>query len=265
MRFGDGLIILGNGAILAIWPFATIRRFDGPDGNLRLGATHAAELARLDIRAPDLAALVLCHCPGLAGAGGQAPIRVGRIIAGSVAAAAAIVGMIWFGVPVIADQAAEILPLSWEKPLGQAVGKQVQVYFGVKTCTAPSGIAAVDRLVGQLQSVATLPIPPELVVLQSHTTNALALPGGRVYVLSGLTDYAVTPDELAGVFAHEFGHISHRGGLRRLLRNGGTGYLIGLLFGDVSGAGAALLWCEQRSAAPIRGTPKTPPMALRLR
>ena len=134
LRFGDGLIILEDGETIAAWPFVDIRRFDAPEGTLRLGATNAADLARLDIRVPDLAGLVLRHCPDIAGAGGLAQIHVCRIVGCSVAAAAAIIGMIWFGVPVIADQVTEILPLSWEKPLGQAVDGQVRVLFGGTEC-----------------------------------------------------------------------------------------------------------------------------------
>jgi predicted Zn-dependent protease len=78
-------------------------------------------------------------------------------------------------------------------------------------------------------------------VLQSGVPNAFALPGGRVYVLSTLLTVSQTPDELAGVLAHEFGHVTHRDGLRRVIRDGGTSFLIGLMFGDVTGAGAVLM------------------------
>src|SRR5437764_872761 len=75
----------------------------------------------------------------------------------------------------------------------------------------------------------------------SSLPNAFALPGGRVYVLSGLLAQAQSPDELAGVLAHEFGHVVHRDGVRRLIRDGGTSFLVGLMFGDVSGSGAVLM------------------------
>ena len=71
--------------------------------------------------------------------------------------------------------------------------------------------------------------------------NAFALPGGRVYLLSGLLAKSQTPDELAGVLSHELGHVARRDGLRRLIREGGTSFLIGLLFGDVTGSGAVLM------------------------
>ncbi len=148
--------------------------------------------------------------------------------------------MIWFGVPVLADQVAEAMPPGWEKPLGDAVDKQIRVIFSGEECAYPSGARALAKLVGRLQSAAALPIAPEPAVLRSSVANAFALPGGKVYVLSALLARAQSPDELAGVLAHELGHVAHRDGLRRLIRDGGTGFLVGLLFGDVSGAGAAL-------------------------
>ncbi|MBC7636639.1 MAG: M48 family metallopeptidase [Acetobacteraceae bacterium] len=184
---------------------------------------------------------MLLHCPDIAGMGGRASIKVSGIVAWSFAATAAIIGMIWFGVPIIADQVTELLPLSWEKPLGQAVDGQVRALFGGTECTAPAGIAALGKLVAKLQLAAKLPIRPDPVVLKSSVPNAFALPGGRIFILSDLIGKAGSPDELAGVLAHEFGHVAHRDGLRRLLRDGGTGYLLGLLFGDVTGAGAALV------------------------
>jgi Zn-dependent protease with chaperone function len=167
-------------------------------------------------------------------------ISVARIVAWSLAAAVVIVGLVWYGVPVVADQLAEALPISWEQPLGEAVDKQIRVLFPGNPCTAPDGRAALSKLVTELQAAARLPIAPDPIVLRSPIPNAFALPGGRVYVLSTLLNRAKSPDELAGVLAHEFGHVSHRDGLRRLIRDGGTAFLVGLLFGDVSGAGAAL-------------------------
>jgi Zn-dependent protease with chaperone function len=132
------------------------------------------------------------------------------------------------------------MPLGWERPLGQAIDQQVRAVFPGAPCTKPDGKAALAKLVEELQSAAHLPIAPDPVVLHSGIPNAFALPGGRVYILSALLDRAQSPDELAGVLAHEFGHVSHRDGVRHLIRDGGTAFLVGLLFGDISGAGAAL-------------------------
>ena len=42
------------------------------------------------------------------------------------------------------------------------------------------------------------------------------------------------------MIGHELGHVAHRDHLRAMIYNGGTSFLIGLLFGDVTGAGAAI-------------------------
>jgi Zn-dependent protease with chaperone function len=240
VRFADGLDILEGGLRLATWRYANMRRLHAQAGIMRLWCTDAPPLARLELREPAVQASVEHLCPALTGPGGAQPISVWRIAAWSLAAAAAIVGTIWFGVPVAADQLAEILPLRWEHPLGQAMDKQVHALFPGATCTRPEGRAALVKLVATLQSAAQLPIPPDPVVLRSPVANAFALPGGRIYVMSGLIDRAHSADELAGVLAHEFGHVAHRDGVRRLIRDGGTAFLVGLLFGDISGAGAVL-------------------------
>jgi Zn-dependent protease with chaperone function len=230
-RFTGAIVIVQDGETLACWDYPTVRRVDAPADAMRLWSTEAAPLARLEVEQ---------LCSDLTGPGGVKPISVARIAGWSLAAAVVIGGMIWFGVPLAADQLAEVMPLSWERPLGQAIDQQVRAVFPGAQCTRPEGKAALGKLVSELQSAAHLPIAPDPVVLNSRVPNAFALPGGRVYILSALLDRAQSPDELGGVLAHEFGHVSHRDGIRRLIRDGGTGFLVGLLFGDISGAGAAL-------------------------
>ena len=70
--------------------------------------------------------------------------------------------------------------------------------------------------------------------------NAIALPGGRVYVFERLIDKANTPDGLAGVIAHEMGHVAHRDGVRSVIEAAGPSFLFGMLIGDFSGGGAAV-------------------------
>ena len=52
-------------------------------------------------------------------------------------------------------------------------------------------------------------------VLNSPVVNAFALPGGYVYVTRGLVALADTEAELAGVLAHEIGHVAARHGAQR--------------------------------------------------
>jgi predicted Zn-dependent protease len=77
-------------------------------------------------------------------------------------------------------------------------------------------------------------------VLSATLPNAFALPGGRIYLTDGLLQKARHVDEIAGVIAHELGHVQNRDVLRTIIQNGGTSFLIGLLFGDVTGASAVV-------------------------
>lgn len=46
-------------------------------------------------------------------------------------------------------------------------------------------------------------------VVDDKDVNALSLPGGHIYVNSGLVEIAESDDEIAGVLAHEIAHASH--------------------------------------------------------
>jgi Zn-dependent protease with chaperone function len=84
-------------------------------------------------------------------------------------------------------------------------------------------------------------MPVRVAVLSSPVPNAVALPGGRIYLFEGLIARARSPDEVAGVLAHELGHVANRDAMRGLIQVGGTSFLLGLLFGDVTGSGAVIL------------------------
>ena len=66
-------------------------------------------------------------------------------------------------------------------------------------------------------------------------------PGGHVYVFEGLLAKSETPDELAGVIAHEMGHVVHRDGTRAVLESAGLSFLFGMMLGDFVGGGAVVI------------------------
>jgi len=77
-------------------------------------------------------------------------------------------------------------------------------------------------------------------VIDEEEVNAISLPGGFVYIYKGLVDKAGSDDELAGVIAHEVGHIVARHSIKKL--QGYQGYsLLRILIAQapVSGSGGA--------------------------
>lgn len=236
----EGIAILSGGAELAFWRHGDLHRADAPAGILRIGAEGAPELARLEIRDPALQDALAKRVPGLGGRrrGGEATAR--QIVLWSLAAAVSLVLTVVYLVPLLADRLAPLVPIPIERRVGEAVDNQVRTLFGGELCTGAPGAAALARLSAQLTGAADLPMPADIAVLRSEIVNAVALPGGRVYVFEGLLDAADSPDELGGVLAHELGHIAGRDGLRKLLETSGSAFLLGLLFGDVTGGGALI-------------------------
>jgi Zn-dependent protease with chaperone function len=182
---------------------------------------------------------VQSQCPVLnAGNGGSSQTL--RIVVYSAAALASFLAVLIYGVPLLADRLALVVPASVERRLGEGVDKQVRYVLGGKVCDRAAGRVVLDRLIDRLQGAAGLTIAVDVQVLATHLPNAFALPGGKVYVSDGLLQKAKNADEVAGVIAHELGHLHHRDGLRKVIQTGGTAFLVGILFGDVLGGGAIL-------------------------
>jgi Zn-dependent protease with chaperone function len=237
LTFGDRLELHEFAETLVEWSYADIRRVDGPSGILRLTCLTAPVLARLEIRDAATAAELISRCtqldenfPGHRG--------VAAIVGWSLAAAVSIVGVVLFGVPLAADRLAPLVPQAFERRLGDVAEGQVKLLFGGEACDNASGQAAFAKLVKTVRESAGLDTSIQAAVVSTPIPNAFALPGGKVYVFNGLLAKAESPDEIAGILAHEFGHLTHRDSTRQLIYNGGTSFLIGLLFGDITGSGA---------------------------
>ncbi|MFQ3456487.1 M48 family metallopeptidase [Bradyrhizobium sp. UFLA01-814] len=239
LKLSDALEIREDGALLARWAFHDIRRADSPSGLLRLSCLTAPPLARLDIRDAGLTAALVARCDALEEG---LPNRrgVAAIVGWSLAAAVSIVLVVLFGVPLAAERLTPLVPDSFERRIGDVAEAQVKVLFDGKPCGNPAGQAAFAKLVGKLRQSAGFDTSVQSGVLATSVPNAFALPGGKVYLFDGLLEKAENPDEIAGVLAHELGHLRHRDSMRELIHNGGTSFLIGLLFGDVTGSGALI-------------------------
>jgi Zn-dependent protease with chaperone function len=236
---GDALEVREDGAASVFWAYDDIRQADSPPGMLRVNCLSAPPLARLEVRDNGLAAALVARCPRLheSRLDGRATLK---IIGWSVAAVVSIVLVVLFAIPFAADRLAPMVPQALEQRLGDAAAAQIKTIFGGKSCHAADGQKAFEKLVGTLREAAGLDTTVASSVVATPVPNALALPGGQMLLFSGLIDKADNPDEIAGVLAHELGHLKHRDNLRNMIHDGSTSFLIGLLFGDVTGSGAAI-------------------------
>jgi len=98
-----------------------------------------------------------------------------------------------------------------------ALGKQLaqEVERQAKIVDDPIVAEYVNRLGQNLVRNSDAKVPFTIKVIQSEEVNAFALPGGFFFVNSGLILKADNEAELAGVMAHEIGHVAARHGTRQ--------------------------------------------------
>jgi Zn-dependent protease with chaperone function len=247
-----GLRILATDRrVLADWIYADLRRLSAPDGVLRLGHRGEMMLARLEIREESLCDTIEDRAVTL-DRSGAAERRLRRKVVGlSLAAIGSLFVTAIFGVPALTSRLMPFVPLSIEQKLGNAVDKEVAgsldaghlgaAFFCGKGAGETQGRVALGKLIGELSAAAALPFQLHVDVVRRPEPNAFALPGGHIYVYQGLIDKADTPDELAGVLAHEMGHVAYRDGTRTVLQTAGLSFLFGMMLGDFVGGGAVVI------------------------
>jgi Zn-dependent protease with chaperone function len=247
------LCIIGDdrGSLVDEWNYADLRGRSAPAGILRLGRRGEEALARLVIRDATLAAAIEERAPSLDRGGAADRALRRRVVVLSLAAIASLVLTAIFGMPVLADRITPLVPLGVEKKFGEAIDKQIGPLLdtGERGAAFQCGIGAsgaagrrsLDKLVRRLDVAANSPYHPRVDVVRRKQANAFALPGGHVYVFEGLLAKSQTPDELAGVIAHEIGHVVHRDGTRAVLQSAGLSFLFGMLLGDFVGGGAVVI------------------------
>ena len=96
----------------------------------------------------------------------------------------------------------------------------------------------------------------ETAVFVDNEPNAFALPGGKVGVYTGIFTVAKNQDELAGVIAHEIGHVIANHHNERITRQMGTQtglQIVGALLGSRYGEGVGNAAVEGGSIAAQAG------------
>ena len=102
----------------------------------------------------------------------------------------------------------------------QAAPEMAQKYGG--EATDPAAQAAVEQLGQELVSRTDAGKTPYRyqfhLLADDSTVNAFALPGGQIFITKGLYKNLKTKGELAGVLAHEVGHVAARHSAQQLAK-----------------------------------------------
>ena len=110
---------------------------------------------------------------------------------------------------VVAEQAAQEMPLLRDEPI----------------------VRFVRELGGHIVERAdTTGRQYEFRVVDSDVANAFAIPGGFIFVNRGILERAGNASELAGVLAHEIGHVVERHGLEQMAKAQNTNTIVALVY-----------------------------------
>ena len=127
-----------------------------------------------------------------------------------------------------------------ERRIGQEAAADIE-----KNAPIVSGPVAdwVERVGKKLVAVSDKEFTYDFHVIDSPEINAFCLPGGHIYVYTGLRKVVKTDDELAAVLAHEITHAEEHHYAKASAKSNGRGTLLAvgsILLGLPAAAGQAL-------------------------
>jgi predicted Zn-dependent protease len=133
--------------------------------------------------------------------------------------------------PATGQREFNIVSESQEISMGQQSHQQIIQQFGVYS-EKPELTRRVTDIGRRLAAASERPnLPWHFTILDSPMVNAMALPGGYIYITRGMLERINSEDELAGVLGHEIAHVTARHAAQRISRAQAAQF--GMLLGAV--------------------------------
>jgi predicted Zn-dependent protease len=162
-----------------------------------------------------------------------------------------IAALVFVVLKLLPGPAAFLLPEKWREAIGEAA--ETSMTAGVQRCQTKEADLALSAMAGRLAD-GNGDLPSFSVrVFNLPVVNAFALPGGRIVLTMPLIAQAETPEEVAGVLAHELGHAAYRHPEAELIRQAGLTLIVSALTNGGGSsftalAGSAAILSYSRSA-----------------
>lgn len=121
--------------------------------------------------------------------------------------------------PATGKREFNIVSESQEIAIGQQSHQQIIRQFGTYD-EKPELNRLVDRVGKKLSAASERPeLPWTFTILDTPMINAMALPGGYIYITRGMLERINSEDELAGVLGHEIAHVTARHSAQQISRS----------------------------------------------
>jgi predicted Zn-dependent protease len=229
---GSSIAISGASVGKIHWPVVGLHAIDPPALGNVFRLTHDGwPGARLVLRDEAFIVSLIERAPQLKG--GVSGGDVAKIVAWIVGGLAFVAVASWAVLYLMPDQLAHVMPNSWRIRSGNTI--EAAMADGAKRCNTPEGQAALGTVIADLAEGT-----PDLPAVSVHiydipVMNAFAVSGGNIIVTRKLLDLTEAPEELAGVLAHEIGHVNYRHPEAQMIRLTGFQVLISVVTGSNGG------------------------------
>ena len=117
-----------------------------------------------------------------------------------------------------------------EEELGDLMKDGIWNEFpAVRSQRADSAIEVISKRL--LDAVDSTPYRYQFRVIKSEDVNAFTIPGGNIYIFSGLLTMSDSPEEVAAVLAHEIAHAEKRHVVNKIIKEFSIAVVVGILAG----------------------------------
>lgn len=118
--------------------------------------------------------------------------------------------------------------VGYEKSIGKQLSREVEKECSILRITTLQEY--VDHIGQKLaQNVGDSPFSYSFKIIDEDEINAFALPGGYIFLYRGLLENVDNEAQLAGVLAHEMGHVEARHATERISKLQGFNFLLNIV------------------------------------
>jgi Zn-dependent protease with chaperone function len=233
-----GLHFSGERVPAETWSLSGLAAIDPPHMGHALRLSHDSQTgARLSIRNDAFTQQLLLVAPHLKG--GFHPQRALRLFLWIAGGLSILAGLIYLTLNFAPQTLAVLLPDAWSKRVGEQM--EASLVQNAKVCQTPGGVKAIAAMLATLAEGNPDMPPLRVRIYDIPIMNAFALPGGHIVLTRGLLREASEPGEVAGVLAHEIGHVAHHHPEAQMLRIAGMQVLISVATGTSGGTNTSSL------------------------
>ena len=229
---GTNLFFSGTGVAASTWTIKGLHPLDPPSPGQPFRLTHVDKPgARLVVRDEAFIKTLVSSSSHLKG--GYSWADIGNIVGWTAGGLAAVAALTYISMVLLPDKIAKILPNDWRNRVGRQM--ETTVVEGARICSTPKGDAALAMMINNLAQGA-----PDMPSISVHIydvpiLNAFAVTGGNIIMTRELIEKADAPQEVAGVLAHEIGHVYHLHPEAQMVRLTGMQVLASIFTGSNGG------------------------------